>query len=301
MSSSSYTVISFKEADIGRIIHSLARMRTLAMKCSEINEHYDNIFYVPVIQQLEPSSLGVGENIEGNPLIFQRWVREEEAALTRTFKNVCTRSAGNPDDIIRWLCNAKRSCRQYAQTYQSKIDDVNRTNATMAKALFFSLATAAITECAAELALIGYGLLGGIAKMTFQLAAKKVIVGAGSGIMINLADNWTHGGLADMLICTQADNVKGTGINMPGFFSDAFSSFLPVISNNAMSSAMQQVKKTRPNLGFKHGMRVARVNAGVNLAPARGAAGALTFVGYAMAIWATKLSLEKLGERLTTN
>jgi hypothetical protein len=252
-----FKVAAIPWSQIRRILYGLAYARTLALKCSEVTEHYDNIFYVPGLQQLQPSSLSLGDNVSGNPQLFERMVKEELSNVAHMFHSFLSRNKTNHQAIVDWINGANKARREYAQTYQQKLDDVNKTTAQMGKALFFSMATAACVECASEVALTCVGLGGGtklgemtisfaarritfsaatnLAPMTVGLATKKAVIGITDGVIVSFCDSWTKAGGADMLGAVK-DNTQS---NLPGWVSDVLDPYLAAFNEWVIDSARQ--------------------------------------------------------------
>jgi hypothetical protein len=255
-----YTVAAIPWSQIKRILYGLAYSRTLAMKCSQITEHYDNIFYVPGLQQLQPSSLSMGDNVADNPQLMERMVKEEMTTLVNRFHAFLRQNKKDMQAIVDWINGANKARRLYAKTYQEKLDDLNRTTAQMGKALFFSMATAAATECAAEVVLTCVGLGGGtqlgemsinfaarrisfsaatkLAPMTVALASKKAAVGIGAGITVSFCDRWTQAGSADMFGVFKENTVS----NLPGWVSDVLDPFLAGFNDMVIAAAREAAR-----------------------------------------------------------
>src|SRR5579871_3620165 len=160
MNRNNYNVIPVSWNKFKRVMYGLAYARTLALK-STISEHYDNPFYVPVLQQQQPTSFGLGENYTKST--FDRWVKEEVAALTKNFQQFLTRNNHDVNAVVRWMDGANKARQAYARNFQQQLDELNKIGAKMSSALYFSLVTAACVECTAEVMLTCVGLFGGTA------------------------------------------------------------------------------------------------------------------------------------------
>jgi len=315
-----YNVIPVSWNKFKRVMYGLAFARTLALK-STISEHYDNPFYVPVFQQQQPSSLALGENYE--QLTFNRWVKEEVAALTKNFQNFLSRNNQNVSAVLKWMDGANKARQSYAHNFQQELDELNKIGAKMQKALYFSLVTAASVECASEVMLTCVGLFGGTAigamtveatggRILLQAAAKapvmtKAIAGAKfaiailDGVTVGLCDNWSWGTACDMAVAVK-DN---TEMNLPGFVSDILDPLLPFISpyfQARAKDAARELAKSK-NYGWKRSLKVQSQAASKAAMGTRSVMGTLgkgaTVVASGLAMLSIYNSYVKLAERIS--
>lgn len=250
------TLMGLKPDQVHAVVHGLAYMRTLTGK-SVVGENYDNIFYVPGVQQLQPSSLSIGENY--NHPQFVRWVADEEKFLYRQFDIACDK---NKQSAVDWLGGARNAAYGFQQSYRALVENLNNTNQRMASALTGSLRTAATVQAVAEIALTVVGLFGAAAGaaatavggqsvitaslafntaaagMTLKLGVEKMVVGIAGSLAIGVAETWTDARKADAWVIP---------MSVPGMISDGLKDFLQMRNKKMLDQIEAALKYTRGN------------------------------------------------------
>lgn len=233
MATDSYKVAMLNKEEIIRLIQGLAFVKTLATK-SEVRAAGMSLTG-------QVTHISIGENFVH--LQFKRWVKEESDALLEQFQNACLKG---PSQAWHWLDGANKARNQYFRTYQNTIEELNRTNAQLASAYRLSTRIGATVQLAAETALVVYGLVGGAATMTVNLAIKKFVVGVGSGISISMAESWSSVRDADLILTPDKKIVSDTIINnIPGTIDDTFRNICNLLNSWTISKLQSQLRATR--------------------------------------------------------
>lgn len=214
MANNAYKVAMLNPEGVVRLIHGLAFIKTLATKSKVSVEGYS------LAGQVTHAS--IGENFDH--LTFKRWVREEEASLMKQFQDACLKG---PQQAWSWLDNANKARGKYFRNYQQTIEELNKINAQLADAYKMSTRIAASVQLAAETALVVYGLVGGAASMTVNLAIKKFVVGVGSGVAISMAEDWSSAKNADLIVAPATTFTS----NIPGTIDDTFRNLCALLNN----------------------------------------------------------------------
>ncbi len=303
------TMMGVDGARAAAIVHGLAYMRTL-MNAAKVGENYDNIFYVPEVQELQPSSLSIGENY--NHQSFVKWVHDEEMRLYQRFDVACD---GGKQTAWDWLGSARQAAYEYQQNFRTMCENLNATNKRMSDALTFSVRASATTQAVAEIALTVVGLFGAAAGasvaavggsmvptaslalntaaagMTLKLGLEKMAVGVAGSLTISVAETWNAGRTADVWVVP---------MNVPGAVSDCFNDFLKMRNLKLTKAVQVKLGKTPASDAAGYAARQALLNQKALLRKPiqTGTIGVVaTGAAYVFAAWSIKDSLVKLYNR----
>jgi hypothetical protein len=228
MARDSYKVAALNSEEVVRLIQGLAFVKTLATR-SEARAAGMSLTG-------QVTHVSFGENFAQST--FKRWVKEESNALLYRFQNACLQG---PSQAWQWLDSANKARNQYFRTYQHTIENLNRINAQLASAYRVSTRIGATVQLAAETSLVVYGLVGGAATMTVNLAIKKFVVGVGSGMAISLVEDWSSAKDADLIVTPTNTLIS----NIPGTIDDTFRNICNLLNSWTISKLQSRLTSTR--------------------------------------------------------
>lgn len=229
MSNDKYKVAVLNEDAVENLIRGLAYVKTLASSSKVSADGYSLAGQV--------TDISVGENFSHQT--FKRWVKEENKRLLENFKTNCQQGVSQ---ACRWLDGAAKARSQYYRTYQKVLDESNNINAQLSDAYLVSARTSAVVQYAAETGLVVYGLVGGAATMTVNLALKKFVVGVGASVAISVAEEWSQCADSDLLVMTAQKSAE----NVPGTVDDVFKDIIKKLNDltsNKFSARLTTLEK----------------------------------------------------------